>query len=63
MGLLRGRIADEPGCGRSHFYRYATGEYPLTFEQQAIVRSVFKEFDINKEDLFDAYEDAYYLPY
>lgn len=63
ISTFRGRIADELGCGRSHFYRYATGEYPLTLEQQAIVRSVFEEFDVNKEDLFDAYEDAYYLPY
>ena len=63
IGSFRGRIADELSCGRSHFYRYATGEYPLTLEQQAIVRSVFEEFDVNKEDLFDAYEDAYYLPY
>ena len=62
ISTFRGRIADELGCGRSHFYRYATGEYPLTLEQQAIVRSVFEEFDVNKEDLFDAYEDAYYLP-
>lgn len=63
ISAFRGRISYELNCGRSHFYRYAAGEYPLTLEQQAIVRRVFEEFGVNKDDLFDSYEDAYYLPY
>lgn len=60
---LQGRICYELGCGRSHYYRYASGEQPLTDEQQEAVRSVFEEFGVVRPDLFDSYEDAYYLPY
>lgn len=61
--LFRGRIAYELNCGRSHFYRYSSGEYPLSEAQQALVRAVFREFGIEHEELFDAYEEAYELPY
>lgn len=63
VASFRGRIAYKLGCGRSHYYRYSSGEYPLTEAQQAIVRVVFREFGIEQEDLFDAYEEAYELPY
>lgn len=60
---FRGRIAYELNCGRSHFYRYSSGEYPLTEAQQTTVRAVFQEFGVEQEELFDAYEEAYELPY
>lgn len=63
VASFRGRVAYELNCGRSHFYRYSSGEYPLTEAQQAIVRAVFREFGVEQEDLFDAYEDGYKLPY
>lgn len=63
VASFRGRLSYELNCGRSHFYRYLSGEYPLSEGQQAVVRAVFQEFGIDQEDLFDAYEEAYELPY
>lgn len=60
---FRGRMAKKLNCGRSHFYRYSSGEYPLSEAQQATVRAVFREFGVEQEELFDAYEEAYELPY
>jgi hypothetical protein len=63
VASFRGRITYELNCGRSHFYRYSSGEYPLSEARQAIVRAVFQEFGIEQEELFDSYEEAYELSY
>lgn len=63
VASFRGRVAYELNCGRSHYYRYSSGEYPLTEVQRTIVRDVFREFGVEQEDLFDTYEEGYELPY
>lgn len=49
--ILRSHISYELSCGRSQYYRYFSGEYPLTVEQQTVVRRVFAEFGVTKEEL------------
>lgn len=63
VATFRGRISYELNCGRSHFYRYSSGECPLSEAQQTAVRAVFQEFGVEPEELFDASEEAYELPY
>lgn len=64
IGHFRSRICYELGWGRSHFYRFASGEFLLTREQQTQVAEVFGEFDIAPaEGVFDNYEESYELPY
>ncbi|MCE8187391.1 DUF6078 family protein [Porphyromonas gingivalis] len=61
---FRARICYELGCGRSHFYRYASGEYLLTKGQQEQVIEVFTEFEVApKEGVFDSYEESYEVSY
>lgn len=63
IGQLRDRICYELGWGRSHFYRYASGEYPLTKEQQEQVAEVFAEFGVVPEEgIFESYEESYRTP-
>ncbi|KGN67362.1 hypothetical protein JT26_08990 [Porphyromonas sp. COT-108 OH1349] len=64
IGQLRDRICYELGWGRSHFYRYASGEYLLTKGQQEQVIEVFTEFEVApKEGVFDSYEESYEVSY
>lgn len=63
VASFRERISNEFECGRSHFYRYSSGEYPLTEARQTIVSAVFHEFGVHQEELFDSYEEGYDLPY
>lgn len=58
---FRYRVCDELACWQSQFYRYSSGQKPLTPEQQARVRDVFHEFGVTDGELFDAYEEAYDL--
>lgn len=61
---FRARICHELDCGRSHFYRYASGECQLSREQQMRVADVFAEFGVAPKDgLFDRYDEAYEIPY
>lgn len=63
VASFRARVAYELNCGRSHYYRYLSGEAPLSEAQQTIVCAVFREFGVEQEHLFDAYEEAYELTY
>ncbi len=38
VASFRGRVAYELNCGRSHFYRYSSGEYPLSEAKPLSVR-------------------------
>lgn len=60
---LQARLCEALGCGRSHFYRYASGEQALSRAQTEQVRAVFAELGITQIDLFDRWEEAYHLPY
>lgn len=63
LPLFRKEGAERLGCGRSHFYRYASGVYPLSKAKQRILRDLFHHFGVKEEELFDTYEEGYDLPY
>ncbi|WP_052408946.1 DUF6078 family protein [Porphyromonas sp. COT-290 OH3588] len=64
IAQLRAHICYELDWGRSHFYRYASGEYLLTLEQQKQVTEIFAEFGVAPKDgVFDSYEESYEVSY
>lgn len=59
---LRARLRYEFGWARATYYKYYSGGGALDPEEQQIVREVFAELGVTQPELFDRYEEAYYLP-
>lgn len=63
VSTFQAYMREELGWGRSSFYRYSAGDHPIYEAQQVIIRRIFSEMGVTIADVFDAYEDAYALPY
>lgn len=61
--ILQARLREVLACGRTAYYHYISGRWPLSPRQQDLVAEVFSGLGVTSEPLCDAYEEGYSLAY
>ena len=59
---MRWEIMNDIFGGRSQFYRYRRGRWPIPPERQEEIRAVFRRYGYEQEPRYDRVEETYYFP-